>query len=364
LKKYKVESFDEETNTWYFCKNIGSYIYYPSNFSFKDDDKTIEKDEKIYDLTEENYQILLDKIKEFKKEVENAICVREGFHKAFVDGCENYYKKIDKTKYQIIAKKENVKICCNFKGELKVYLSELLGRFKYLSENGKKEVSMEEFLKPLYDSFVEAKDKYAISLFKYLVGTATKKDVDFINEYENADYLFVDREVYGIEDITDIRNIVLNRRGSMFGCRIYYELECKIDGKYYKMKYFPSNVESALWANSPQGKIKISPKLLEKIKVLTGQTEENIKTLKLLQVNTFLYGDNDGISKRSIEQQNKVFNDLSKVSIEDIKALPKHWQAKLSTPLLYDWLKCAGYSGDRKANEFVENLLKKRKVGK
>jgi hypothetical protein len=150
----------------------------------------------------------------------------------------------------------------------------------------------------------------------------------------------------------------------MFGWRISYELDCKIDGKYYKMKYFPSNVESILFANCPQCKIEISKELLDKIKVLTGQTEENIKTLKLLQVNTFLYGDNDGISKRSIEQQDKVFNDLAKVSIEDIKALPKHWQAKLSTPLLHDWLRCAGYSGDRKANEFVENLVKNRKVGK
>jgi hypothetical protein len=117
-------------------------------------------------------------------------------------------------------------------------------------------------------------------------------------------------------------------------------------------------------ANCPQVEIKISPELLEKIKVLTGQTKENIKTLKLLQVNTFLYSENDGISKRSIEQQNKVFNDLAKVSLEDIKALPPHWQARLSTPLLYDWLKCAGYSGDTEANEFVENLLKNRKAGK
>ena len=35
---------------------------------------------------------------------------------------------------------------------------------------------------------------------------------------------------------------------------------------------------------------------------------------------------------------------------------------KLSKPVLYDWLKSAGYSGDTEANEFVENLLKNRKA--
>jgi hypothetical protein len=102
--------------------------------------------------------------------------------------------------------------------------------------------------------------------------------------------------------------------------------------------------------------------MLNKIKVLTGETEENIKTRSLLQLGNFLYCHD--ISKLKIEQQNKVFNDLSKVSFEDLKSLPLHWLKKLTKPGLYDWLQCAGYSGDTEANEFVENLLKNRKTGK
>jgi hypothetical protein len=316
---------------------------------------------KEYALTEENRKILLDKIAEFENEWSNTF--RE-YENVLVNGCSDIYiKKLNKIRYHVFWLEDEELI--SFKGQMLIFLAEFLARFyKLYSYITKKEDVGKKVYDNIITDFLSLKDQYVIKLAKFITNQATKEDVDFINEYENADYFFVERDIYGIDDITDIKNIVLNRRGSMFGCSIYYDLECKIDGRYYKMKYFPSNVESALLATCLQGKIKISPELLEKIKVLTGQTEENIKTLKLLQVNTFLYGDNDGISKRSIEQQNKVFNDLSKVSLEDIKALPKHWQAKLSTPLLYDWLKCAGYSGDTEANEFVENLLKIRKTGK
>ena len=83
-----------------------------------------------------------------------------------------------------------------------------------------------------------------------------------------------------------------------------------------------------------------------------------------MQLGNFLYCYDGVITRYSLEQQNKVFSEMSKVSLEDLKSLPKHWLEKLSKPVLYDWLKCSGYSGDKKANEFVENLLKIRKAGK
>jgi hypothetical protein len=360
LKNYKIGAYKHNEHKYFLSSQINS-LEREYSFTYKTDEDVFRVKGKEYALTEENRKILFDKIAEFENEWSSAF--RE-YENVFVNGCSDIYiKKLNKTRYHVFWLEDEELI--SFKGPLCNFLVDYLLRFyKMYSHITKREGLDKKVYDNIATDFLSINDEYVIALVKYLTNQATKEDVDFINEYENADYFFVDRDIYGIYDITDIKNIVLNRLGSMFGCRIYYELECKIDGKYYKMKYFPSNVESALWANSPQGKIKISSELLEKIKVLTGQTEENIKTLKLLQVNTFLYGDNDGISKRSIEQQNKVFNDLAKVSLEDIKALPKHWQAKLSTPLLYDWLKCTGYSGDRKANEFVENLVKNRKVGK
>ena len=355
LKKFELYKIDRKNNKVLFSSNE----YGQKLINFDKANNSIETNGKTYFLSKENEEILTKKLLDFD-EADNC---RNLSNCAKFNNYTIYYTKINKEKYQFVCKLNDDSMIRIYNTSLKTFLTcfdvgSLMFDSNVCSGNIK-----EDFM-PLYKSALKNGDLYVVYLIDYLDGTATKEAVNYINEYQGSDYIFVDREVYGIEDITDIRKIVLNRCGSMFGFRIYYELECKIDGKYYKMKYFPSNVESALWSNSPQGKIEISKELLDKIKVLTGQTEENIKTLKLLQVNTFLYSDKDGISKRSIEQQNKVFNDLSKVSLEDIKALPKHWQAKLSTPLLYDWLKCAGYSGDRKANEFVENLLKNRKAGK
>ena len=357
LKKYKIGSYDHSEHKYYLYKDLAINRKYYS-FTYTEDQNNIieDYDGKEYALSEENRKILLDKTEEFQNEFHKAY---QGYEKITVFRCSDYYfKKINPQEYHVFLREDNS--VTYFKDSLEKILKDCYSRFcgiiSFISKND------EDFQKQIYEDvinpFLASKDLYLALMIKYVSNIATKEDVDMLNALDDGNRFFVEKEVYGVEDITDIKNIVLNRVGSMFGCRIYYELECKIDGKYYKMKYFPSNVESALWANSPQGKIEISAELLEKIKVLTGQTEENIKTLKLLQVNTFLYSDNDGISKRSIEQQNKVFNDLSKVSFEDIKALPKHWQAKLSKPLLYDWLKSAGYSGDTEANEFVENLSK------
>ena len=351
LRKYELYKIDKRNKKVLFSSNE----YGHKLINFDKTNNSIEINGKTYFLTEENKEILNRKLFNFEQEDK----CRNLSNSAKFNNYTIYYKMKNKEQYQFVCKLDDESMIRIYNTSLKNFLvcfdvGSLMFDRDVCSGNIK-----EDFM-PLYKSALKNGDAYVVHLIDYLSGTATKEGVEFLNEYEGNDYFFVDRNVYGTEDITDIRNVKLNRFGSMFGWRISYELECKIDGKYYKMEYFPSNVESALWVNSPQGKIEISKKLLDKIKVLTGQTEENIKTLKLLQVNTFLYGDNDGISKRSIEQQNKGFNDLSKVSIKDIKALPSHWQAKLSTPLLYDWLKCAGYSGDKKANEFVENLVKGR----
>ena len=179
-----------------------------------------------------------------------------------------------------------------------------------------------------------------------------------MNTLINGDYLLVDREVYGTEDITDIKNVKLNRRGSMFGWRIHYELECKIENRYYKMKYFPSNLENVLHASCPQVKIKISDNLLEKIKVLTGETDENIRTRKLMQLGNFLYEIKKNLSDEQIQ---KIALDFSNVSVKDLQRLPKCWLDKIDDARLSDWLKYSGLQGDKEASDYVESVIKIRK---
>lgn len=344
LKKYKVNCVID--GNVYFSADA----YGLRTVRFNDKDNTVEINGKVFTTTKENITYLKAKEDAFIKDLNSAKKQEDGFYKAsFGDGAI-YYKKLDKFNYQFIVV-DGLTIY-NYQTTLRDFLNCFNAEsFRYDFHN---QFNKEKLL-PLYNLAMENKEEYIVRLIDFLSKDVKKEDVDFLNDYENNDILYIDKKVYGVEDIADIKDVMLFRHGSMFGYRISYKMKVKIGDKYYPVLYFPHS--DNLKIKSSEGQINLSEEMIGKIKVLTGETEENIKTRSLLQLGNFLYCHD--ISKLKIEQQNKVFNDLSKVSFEDIKALPLHWLEKLSKPQLYDWLQCAGYSGDKKANEFVENLLKK-----
>jgi hypothetical protein len=361
LKGYKIGSYDHSEHKYYLYKELAINRKYYS-FTYTEDQNNIieDYDGKEYALTEENRKILLDKTEEFQNEFDNAY---HKYEKITVFRSSDYYfKRINLQEYHVFLREDNS--VTYFKESLEKILKDCYSRFcgivSFVSKND------EDFQKKIYEEvinpFLPSKDLYLALMIKYVSNIATKEDVDMLNALDDGNRFFVEKEVYGVEDITDIKNVTLSRRGSMFGYKISYKMEIQIKGKYYTVIYFPHT--DNLKIKSYEGQINLTKEMQDKIKVLTGETEENIRTRKLMQLGNFLYCYDGGITRYSLEQQNKVFNDLSKVSLEDIKALPSHWQAKLSTPLLYDWLKCAGYSGDTEANEFVENLVKTKKSGK
>lgn len=354
LKNYKIGVYKHGEHKYYLTSQINSLNRHYS-FTYKTDEDVFKVKGQEYALTEENHKILLNKIEEFENEWSNAF---QDYENIFVNGCSNIYiKKLNKTRYHVFWLEDEELI--SFKGQMLIFLAQYLARFyKLYSYTTKKEDIDKKVYVNVITDFLSLKDQYVTKLAKYITKQATKEDVEFINEYENGDYLFVDREVYGTQDIADIRKVKLNRQGSMFGWRIYYDLECKIENRYYKMKYFPSNIENVLHANCPQVKIKISDNLLDKIKGLTGETDENIRTRKLMQLENFLYETNKTLSN---EQMQKVFADFSKVSLQDLQSLPKCWLDKIDDARLYDWLKCSGLQGYKDASDYVEDIIKNRK---
>ena len=341
LKKYKF--YKIQGGSFYFYNGKDQIEFFPK-------ENTIIKGGKSFLLSEDNAIVLLNNVNKSLAVLldDETNTVVENFNNGKL-----IYKRTDKTKYCFMCA-NNDKITY-YETSLEEFLKNFdVNTFELLT---KSTFSKQNFL-AFYDSAIQNGDKYAVCLIDYLSNNVAKDDVAFINEYEGGDRLFVDREVYGIEDITDIKNIVLNRRGSMFGWRIYYDLDCKIDGKYYKMKYFANNVEKELWANCAKGKILISDELLKKIKILTGETQENIRTRKLMQLFNFLY---EHKNKWTYENQQKIFSDFSKVSLNDLQSLPAHWLDKIDDARLYDWLKCSGLQDYKEVRDYVDGIINARK---
>ena len=201
-------------------------------------------------------------------------------------------------------------------------------------------------------------DKYLAAEIDYFCGNVSKEVVQMLNTVRQTPVFFAEKQVYDMEDIDKIQDI---RRGriSFFNRATYYYLKVQIKGQLYQAEWWPTKKE--LRMNCYEKRVNISDALHERIEILTGETNEQRKTRELLQLENYLYGYQDGLSRLSIEKRNEIFEKMGQVSFEDLKALPKHHLKKMSVAQLYDWLHCSGNTGNFEAVAFVEGLAKTRK---
>ena len=236
---------------------------------------------------------------------------------------------------------------------------------EYDEDDETKEVRVSEADKKLFASehspfYLSAKehDKYLSAEMDYFCGNVSKETVQTINTVRKTPVFFVEKAIYDIDDIAKIEDIERGRM-SFFNRATYYRLKVQIKDRLYQAEWWPTAQE--LRMNCYEQRIKISDALHERIEFLTGETNEQRKTRELLQLENYLYGYKDGLSRLPIEKRNEIFEKMGQVSFEDLKSLPKHHLKKLSVAHLYDWLHCSGNTGNPEAVAFIEDLAKTRK---
>lgn len=338
------------------------------------------KNDDIFDeweTSQENMDILLSKIEEFNKELENAKAEQDGFIAVrFSKTSVLYYKHIEKALYHfILVDDEFHERMYNRKTTPTQFLSEFCplilsytrekSEEEYDEDDETKEVRVSEADKKLFASelspfYASAKehDKYLSAEMDYFCGKISEEVVETLNTVRQKPVFFAEKQVYDIDDIEKIQDI---ERGKMsfFNRATHYYLKVCVKGNSYKATWFP--VEKELHMNCYEKRIKISDALHERIEFLTGETNEQRKTRELLQLENYLYGYKDGLSRLPIEKRNEIFEKMGQVSFEDLKALPKHHLKKLTLAQLYDWLHCSGNTGNPEAVAFIEDLAKTRK---
>lgn len=338
------------------------------------------KNDDIFDeweTTQENIDILLAKIDEFKKELENAKAEQDGFIAVrFSKNSVLYYKHIEKALYQfILVDDEFHERMYNCKTTPTQFLSKFCplilsytrekSEEEYDEDDETKEVRVSEADKKLFASehspfYLSAKehDKYLAAEMDYFCGNVSEEVVETLNTVRQKPVFFAEKKVYDIDDIEKIQDI---ERGKMsfFNRAAYYYLKVQIKDRLHKAEWWPT--EKELRINCYEKRIKISDALHKRIEFLTGETNEQRKTRERLQLENYLYGYKDGLSRLPIEKRNEIFEKMGQVSLEDLKALPKHHLKKLSVAHLYDWLHCSGNTGNPEAVAFIEHLAKTRK---
>lgn len=355
LKNYKLYKVKNET--YYFVYKYQNMKVYQVDLH----SKTIKVDDKTYLLSEENLQYVKSQIKAFyEKKVAKAIS-KDGYNIAEFKAGYLYYKNTGKANYSFVC---ITKDCVYFNYELP---------FKYFLENFDVDTfdfgnggtyrnylleKWKQFL-PLLNSAKEANYEYIVSRLNYNSYNFTKNDVDVINKVENNDILFVDKEVYDVNDITEIKDIKLGAR-TMFNARLWYIFKIEVDGKDYTAFYYPEN-PNKIRVNFHKIYIEITNELANKLKTLLGENEKDLKIRTLMQLGNFHYTYKN---KWTTEKTSKVFSDLSKVSLQDLKSLPKHWLYRIPDCEFYDWLQCAGLIEDKEANCFIESIVKARENSK
>lgn len=361
--------FDDGGGTTYLLRWDGNYKF-----------ERCPKSDDIFDeweTTQENIDILLAKIDEFKKELENAKAEQDGFIAVrFSNNSVLYYKHIEKALYQFIlvddefhermynCKTTPTQFLSKFCPLLLSYTSEK-SEEEYDEEEERKEVCVSEIDKKLFASerspfYLSAKehDKYLAAEMDYFCGKVSEEVVETLNTVRKMPVFFAEKQVYDIDDIDNIQDIQRGRM-SFFNRKAYYYLKVQIKGRLHQVEWWPTAQE--LRINSYEKRVKISDALHERIELLTGETDEQRKTRELLQLENYHYGYKDGLSRLPIEKRNEIFEKMGQVSLEDLKALPEHHLKKLSVAQLYDWLHCSGNTGNPEAVAFIEHLAKTRK---
>lgn len=367
---------------------LGGYYYFVDPYSLVTNELVWDgryrfyrcpKNDDIFDeweTSKENIDIMLAKIDEFKREFENAKAEKDGFIAVrFNNNSVLYYKHIEKALYHfILVDDEFHERMYNPKTTPTQFLSKFCPLIlsytrekseEYDEEDETKEVRVSEADKELFASehspfYASAKkhDQYLSAEMDYFCGNVSKETVQTINTVRKTPVFFVEKAIYDIDDIAKIEDIERGRM-SFFNRATYYRLKVQIKDRLYQAEWWPTAQE--LRMNCYEQRIKISDALHEKIEILTGETKEQRKTRELLQLENYLYGYKDGLSRLPIEKRNEIFEKMGQVSFEDLKALPKHHLKKLSVAHLYDWLHCSGNTGNSEAVAFIEDLAKTRK---
>ena len=307
-----------------------------------------------WETTQENIDELVTKINAFKEIFEAAKQEKDGFIAVVLsDAATLYYKREHKDVYRFIL--ENGVHVYHRKAPAREFLHAF--EFMLLSLCNLQEDEFVGEQSPLYVS-AKKHDEYLAAAMEYFVGKATKQTIAVLNRTQKSPIFFAEKEIYDEADVTEITDI---QRGKVtfFNRRAHYHFNVCIGGVFYEAAW--RQFEQELTMRCQGGTVKITERLHEKLKVLTGETSAQYKTRALLQLENYLYCSKDGISKLPLEQRLKILNDLSQVRFDDLKALPTHHLARLTLAQLYDWLHCSGNMGNPDAIAFVENLAKLRK---
>lgn len=344
--------FEKDFSTYKLCvKEKGKYRFYRSESS----DGVFQQ----WETTEENIRYLLDKIACFEREVQNAKQEVDGFQAIRFGNEEQsvlYYKPLKGERYHFIFQdtENNYYNCVETVAQFLKRFSSILLRCS--------DVKQPEMLVDGYSSFylsAKEQDGYLSAEIEYFCKRVTKDTVDRLNTVRETPVFFVGKQVYGEEDITEITDVKIGRK-TFFNPRAPYKMSACIGGRTHTVYWTP--ISQTLAICCAQGEIAISSALHQRIKTLTGETEEQRKIRRLMQLDNYLYCNKHGIQKLPLEMQEKIFDALSQVSFQKLRLLPQHYLNRLTVAQLYDWMHCAGYSGDATVSAFVEELVKRRKV--
>ena len=209
----------------------------------------------------------------------------------------------------------------------------------------------------LTDRYVKT-DNYNGGLTEILAQKAT----EILKRGQTNNKSFADKTVYGVGDISEIKEIRSENRITMFRRSSYYYIKVLIKGREH-LTYWSPHIKELHFFDCKKDAL-ISEELHEKLKRETGETEEQKQVRRALQLENATYRDKGKFSRLPLSKRNEILSEIGAVSFEALKSLPSHHLERLTAAHLYDWLHCAGYQNTVEAVEFVENLIKNRKIEK
>lgn len=226
----------------------------------------ISKGSELWEFTDMNLELAENAVVSVLESYEKAKSCGNGFYAIRRENARLYVCHKGKGEYQFIVEKDGAVFHYQDKAE---YFLDAFDFYALEITCGYEErrVALQDETHYLYQEAIKNGDTYLVCLIKNIRKRATKEEVLYLNEIDGKNRFFVDKKIYGKEDILFVGGLKLLPK-SFFSRSTRYGGTVRYENREYPIVWYPSTPQKLLIGNAY---VNITDDLREEIlKILTN----------------------------------------------------------------------------------------------
>ena len=232
----------------------------------------IGKESALWEFTDSNFLLAENAVLSFLESYEQAKRCENGFYSIRRQNATLYVRHKGKGEYQFIVEKDGAVFYYQDRAE---YFLDTFDFYALEITRGYEErrAALKDEEHYLYQEAIKKGDAYLVCLIKDIRKRATKEDVLYLNETDGKHRFFVDKDIYGQEDIILVGDLKLLPK-SFFSRSTRYGSSMRFENREYPIVWYPSSPKKLSIGNAY---VSITDELKEKILINIEQGKNRFR---------------------------------------------------------------------------------------